>query len=1825
MNNFLVDGAMVVTPQKQMMAAGTNLDLKKEEVHTDLKKDHHNSHSLSYFGLPYQDHNYGAPPPPTPPQSPPHYPEVKSVLVEPEKPVEELKKEESSDEEKEEDEEQGSETNKDEGITRCICDFEHDDGYMICCDKCLVWQHVECMGLDRSNIPDNYFCEKCEPRKVDVETAKALQSKKKKHLEELQKKEEKEGGKAGKRDDTIVSLKSKKKVKKKKKKKEKEKDKEEDGKEDRKKEKKKKKKDRERADSHSSDVSENARNTEEGNGRQKEASLIQCTPEVEELMEEFRKNPEMFLAGAATYHGSPEDMKRIKACVGQVGKNGTNGVVSLEQIPANQPIMQLAGTLSLRDKKKRNHSKQLESFMFVYTSFCNTELILDASSQENVARFTRKSCSPNAEIRHMIFDGVVQLYLFALKDIGSNTEVTLGLDFDYTAGPHPVKCACGKKSCPVKKYWHKQKSNGIKDKTGNSDDEVKGNNATKKVSPLKLGLSKQSSYESPKNDSPAEKQQESKCKSEPATPRGEESDTANAPKPAHKMTREERKMDAIMKAFERLEKSQQRRQQTLERMAQTREKQGTGDGEKDTSGKVKVDVEETSKEQSVLSLQKPKSEAIIEDKGDESNDVNVTEQDEIQALVPQVSSKPKARSQRKKKKGSRKRSRNSSGASSTSVSVEVSSADDEPSLPHIPAATSSSTCLPSCPPSGNVSSGVATSSSSLLSVQTNFNSSTENSLDSVSLASPAANSKHFKFPKTKRFFMNEWLNEKAQEASADSPLTVKTENIEPVVSAINSPSAAAIRERAPSLDVSFGSAKKRWLRQAMQETSQTGSNGSNSPVCNGGASPVMPQGVSPAVSPNSNSMDFMTPLKKRMLRHSLAEERPFQHLSPKQDVSIESLKAPIPAPADTEQPQVTVKEEDSEKQEKPEEKETESPSKLLTTTPPFHLPLPARKGFRKNSSVDSGMSVTTPADMERSSSFPSLSDNPANEMTAVRKLDLGKKEDEVQKQVDDAVVDSVTPVESETPMLPSKDIIDNSETSSVSPIKETGTTGSPEKLNEADCQDKPKEEEKPKSGNVGCSVPLAGQVFKRSLSDELSISNGEINPAYFSPKKRHLYLRQNTDPGRHVSAERPLGGTWPRQDFTRSNQGTLPKVSEDAPEIGPLSSSWSGPAEKSIITSEGLTSSSSVIATGSSGPPHSVDASTAAHTMPLPTVSGSSVIISSPDGTLHTPGNLTSSGPGSLPHSGLGSIPASGPGSLPSPGPGSLPSPGAGGLRPPGSGVPPTPGPGVLPLPGPSGLPPPGNGGAPAGVTYLDPRIGGKAQPPPGHGAQNALTSVGPNQNLSPADPRYPALDVRTSPESFNLLGLPHPADPRLRLEDGQPSPFIYEDTKYLSPNPAGGGSVSAPTTPSKKKVSLLEYRKRKSVSATKKPNENQAPEEESKEIADVTPKQSEESSPASSTGSTPEKPSKPANIITFKDKKLQAVDSTTPSDGLQSLPLFSKAPIAESPEGKKLSLTDEAHKLITSLTQVLMEGKPHKDKIPSQMMDPAHTNEDPLQRMRRELNEKNKEKVLALKRAHSPEPPPPPPEKKSRLDAASPPVPPPPPPRNIPPYVTGIHSPKAGGIQRPANHAAAVVVNPSQGPVIGVPQVGTQTNGGHVVYPPVIHGAGKPTPSPSAPSVVTQYQQPIGKHQVHSPRGQNHYSPGAASTSPRGVGPPVAHATPHPNSFQYQHNNHVEDTLVPRTNQHQLGQYQNYNGDQGGFHVNGEVVPHQYHSKSINHHNLRDGSRKSVDSALSRPSGGQYPSGKYQPAALQDKRSQSSPYGRSSRALSPRRSYHRH
>jgi len=53
---------------------------------------------------------------------------------------------------------------------------------------CRVWQHVDCMGVDKSNIPESYLCELCKPRPIDLRRAIRLQiQKRERELSELHK------------------------------------------------------------------------------------------------------------------------------------------------------------------------------------------------------------------------------------------------------------------------------------------------------------------------------------------------------------------------------------------------------------------------------------------------------------------------------------------------------------------------------------------------------------------------------------------------------------------------------------------------------------------------------------------------------------------------------------------------------------------------------------------------------------------------------------------------------------------------------------------------------------------------------------------------------------------------------------------------------------------------------------------------------------------------------------------------------------------------------------------------------------------------------------------------------------------------------------------------------------------------------------------------------------------------------------------------------------------------------------------------------------------------------------------------------------------------------------------------------------------------------------------------------------------------------------------------------------------------------------------------------------------------------------------------------
>lgn len=58
----------------------------------------------------------------------------------------------------------------DEDIVNCHCGRYLEEGVMIQCQKCLDWQHVDCVGADVKD--ENYVCGKCDGKELEMEIVK---------------------------------------------------------------------------------------------------------------------------------------------------------------------------------------------------------------------------------------------------------------------------------------------------------------------------------------------------------------------------------------------------------------------------------------------------------------------------------------------------------------------------------------------------------------------------------------------------------------------------------------------------------------------------------------------------------------------------------------------------------------------------------------------------------------------------------------------------------------------------------------------------------------------------------------------------------------------------------------------------------------------------------------------------------------------------------------------------------------------------------------------------------------------------------------------------------------------------------------------------------------------------------------------------------------------------------------------------------------------------------------------------------------------------------------------------------------------------------------------------------------------------------------------------------------------------------------------------------------------------------------------------------------------------------------------------------------------
>ncbi|KAL1494317.1 hypothetical protein ABEB36_009932 [Hypothenemus hampei] len=809
-------------------------------------------------------------------------------------------------------------------VTRCICGFLHDDGYMVECDKCKVWQHVQCVVKNRQ-IPDEYLCELCDPSKpVDRQKARMIQQQWIRERQLIEPKIRKEA----KLKDTL------------------------------------RQKDR-RSDSDSSDNERVVRNNNittksrtamgrrksEGTKGKKDikepiqrrqkrkekkifkrrTKLITKPQQQQQQSQSDDENQDTWSAHlpqlrqwiekyeeAVTNHYSPE----LRARISSIRVNGTHVdstvsydptvckcrihtqplteikyLVSTVQLTPNTPVIELRGKYMLSTQHRnsgvslatRQHNQKPGPFLFFYRlQKDNTEVCVDTRTYGNSARFIRRSCKPNAELRHCIEKGVLHLYIVSIATVEKNCELTIKHEsHDLAAiGTTHIACACGRpEECSVNKTTIKnngevsesvtrkrrgrrtissnaQQSPNLKSPTREPPPLVTTTNSVSKeilTSPplpsvseeinkeaveekvdviepveVKIDIKEEPIEEKPtiencevKNE-PIKIEEECRVPTPPPikgevkkekvvkeekvksliTPIGtrrsshqkiekEESVKSVETKPAtnkssKKLSREERKLEAILRAIEQMEKADQKKQEHQAKQAHRRESEpGPTQKEEDKpepTAKVKRRRRRGRARTTSTSAQARRSRLNSTDSYVTSGDENLLSPNE----------------------GTATRRKSSDKAADLLLALSNGDSDKD--------AAKKSVSLDQDSNSNSASSSPETPqlSSACLLVQ----------------AAVEPLESGFKFPKTKKGLMNEWLNKApdlVQPASSISPSSLLPHLVDDVAnSAGSSKSLAALAQAAtfcdsPSQQQRGGNAKKRWLRQAISEDQSTDS------------------------------------------------------------------------------------------------------------------------------------------------------------------------------------------------------------------------------------------------------------------------------------------------------------------------------------------------------------------------------------------------------------------------------------------------------------------------------------------------------------------------------------------------------------------------------------------------------------------------------------------------------------------------------------------------------------------------------------------------------------------------------------------------------------------------------------------------------------------------------------------------------------------------------------------------------------------------------------------------------------------------------------------
>lgn len=190
---------------------------------------------------------------------------------------------------------------------------------------------------------------------------------------------------------------------------------------------------------------------------------------------------------------------------------------------------------------------------------------VDARKQGNIARFVRRSCKPNAELKAMEVHGSTVLALVATQTLQSGSEVTVGYPFEPKGTlKSSAPCACPQEVCNVSKWYQKRRDVIVKELQGIEQFRVFASlqSSVAAVAPS-VATSREPDAELPRPQVlPAENfptpgmcYPSRLCVAVPDLCRSANLETSLNPysTPLGKMSREERKIMQYMRSFEKME------------------------------------------------------------------------------------------------------------------------------------------------------------------------------------------------------------------------------------------------------------------------------------------------------------------------------------------------------------------------------------------------------------------------------------------------------------------------------------------------------------------------------------------------------------------------------------------------------------------------------------------------------------------------------------------------------------------------------------------------------------------------------------------------------------------------------------------------------------------------------------------------------------------------------------------------------------------------------------------------------------------------------------------------------------------------------------------------------------------------------------------------------------------------------------------------------------------------------------------------------------------------------------------------------------------------